>query len=273
MLRRVFAPVSSTELERITTTLVGGRVFADADEVREAHAATPWRIQTTRAGDIAVLDRWRDHLDMLAVEALWCAERGIPDAMRQLRQAALSLGYRDLLGPPAPLTQVYAYEAAGMHVRETASMWTSRVMPDVPIEVVSPAGVVFREGDLRDLSTVLAVDTRCFDDFWRYDPRHLRRLIALQRLVIAEGDGEAIGYTLSTTDHDVASLGRLGVVPEWRRRGVGRMLATEVMRWAGGESAARLNLCTQSDNAAARGLYRILGFREAPDRFAFLQFE
>jgi ribosomal protein S18 acetylase RimI-like enzyme len=272
MARHVFTPAASSDVERVAATLVGGRVFADAEEARATHSAAPWRIQMTAHGDIAVLDRWRDHLDVLAVEALWCAQRTIPGAMRQLHDVARSLGYRDLLSPPAPVSQVSSYEAAGMHVRETASSWALRCTSGGIPEAGMVDGVELREGTDSDLETVLAVDGRCFDVFWRYDTRHLCRLIRLQRLVLAEWAGEAIGYTLSTADRGEAGLGRLGVVPEWRRKGVGRMLASETERWACGQGAARLTLCTQSDNAPARALYRGLGFREAPDRFAFLQF-
>ena len=52
------------------------------------------------------------------------------------------------------------------------------------------------------------------------------------------------------------------VSPEARRRGVGKLLIEEVQSIASSEEAALIELVATSDNLAARGFYRSLGFVE-----------
>jgi ribosomal protein S18 acetylase RimI-like enzyme len=267
-----FEVAGPAEVARVAASLVAARVFADEDEVMATHAAETWRLRTSPDGDLAVLDRWRDHLDLLSLEALWCAERAIPARVGELHRVVRAMGFEDLLSPPVPIAQVYAYEAAGMHVRETASSWSLR-LPAVTLAAPHAVeGVTLRVGTRDDLDAVRMLDGHCFEPFWHYDMRHLERLLVRQRMVVAEGGNGLVGYTLATLDRGDAGLGRLAVAPSWRRRGVGRMLVAEVVRWAGESDALRLALCTQTHNAPARHLYRSLGFLERVDRFAFLQF-
>jgi ribosomal protein S18 acetylase RimI-like enzyme len=65
----------------------------------------------------------------------------------------------------------------------------------------------------------------------------------------------------SPVTRHVASLG-MTVAPDWRRKGVGSALMSEVIRWARSVGVEKLALSVYPDNEAARALYRSFGFEE-----------
>ncbi|MCA0972592.1 GNAT family N-acetyltransferase [Halobacillus litoralis] len=86
-----------------------------------------------------------------------------------------------------------------------------------------------------------------------------------QRLLVAEREGEVLGYILGTVDRDVN--GRLcGCVEEifvdefYRREGVGTTLCRELMEWMQGKEVEgiRLNLLAGYPRAAA--FFEAIGF-------------
>jgi len=271
MSARVFRPVAEPDLDRISRTLLATRVFPDAAALRATWEAAPWRLQVTESGDMAVLEPWRDHLSVLAVVALYCSERLIPAAMRQMHALARAKGFSDIVSPPAPIEQAHAYEGAGMRVFETVSTLACDLSAGLTESRPLP-GVRIRPAADDDLASLLAVDARCFEEFWRYDVRHLERFLSTQRLAVATGDTGPIGYTLSTVQLGDGLLGRVAVVPEWRRRGVGTLLVSDVLKRLRDDGVMRVTLCTQTDNAASRALYARTGFRDTGHRFAFLRF-
>jgi ribosomal-protein-alanine N-acetyltransferase len=270
--RHVFSSAGAADIRRLSRTLVAARIFADEAELAATWEASPWRIQVTPRGDAAVLARWRDHLDILAIDALWCREQAIGDAVRQVRVIAATRGFSDVLAPPMPLAHTGAYEAAGMRVCETATSFVRRGLRAAPVDVPALDGVALVQATPADVRAVLEVDFACFSEFWRYDPRHIERFLATQRLALATSGGTPIGYTLSTVTAGEGVLGRIAVVPEWRRRGLGRMLAADALAHLRECGADRVSLCTQVDNHAAKALYEAAGFEDTGQHFGFLRF-
>jgi ribosomal protein S18 acetylase RimI-like enzyme len=58
-----------------------------------------------------------------------------------------------------------------------------------------------------------------------------------------------------------AYIGRLGVAPNARGRGLGRALTEECIRRARADGARTIGLATRDVMAAARAMYESLGFR------------
>jgi ribosomal protein S18 acetylase RimI-like enzyme len=221
---------------------------------------------------VAVVDRWRDHLDVLAVEALWCAQRDVGEAMLELVGVAGDLGMHDVLTPLVPLEDAHTFEAAGMHICEHISNWLVRLPITAAGTQHRRPGIRIRAGSPEDLRAVHDLDRACFDEFWRYDRRHLERFLTFQRLGVAEGESGPIGYTLTTVGRGDAQLGRVCVAEEWRRQGVAGALVADAAEYARYAGASRLLLCTQTGNVPARTLYRGLGFRETPGHSVLLRF-
>ena len=82
-------------------------------------------------------------------------------------------------------------------------------------------------------------------------------------LLVAITDGGIAGFGgLAPQERGRAELCKLHVDSRWQRRGIGRLLATGLIRhaWKAGFSEIELHVTTTQ--TAAIALYRILGFRE-----------
>lgn len=266
-----FRPPTGREFVRLERTLVAAKVFTDADEMRVECAREPWRLQVSDRGDVAVLARWRDHLPVLAVEALWCPTARIPEAVTWFRRVGEEIGLTDVVSPPTPIEEAKPYETAGMRTHTVVTTYVlgrlagSRMPP-------APRELVIREADQRDLETLLALDASCFEPFWRYDPRHMARFFATGRLALAVLDGRPVGYTLCTIDGDDGLLGRLCVTEQDRRLGIGSALLFESARYVNREGGLRMTLSTQVDNRPSQALYRSASMRDTGHHYAFLRF-
>lgn len=267
-----FRAAGAADVARLRRTLVAAGAFADDAELDRAWGADPWRIQVTERGDAAVLARWRDHLDVLAVEALWCRERDIAGAIGELHALALGRGFGDLLGPPVPLEQSGSYEAAGMRVYETVTTFRRATRSEPALDAPAVDGVRLREAVAGDVEALLAIDASCFGEFWRYDRTSMDRFLRTQRVAVAVSAEGPIGYTLSTVNRGDGLLGRVGVASGWRGRGVGRLLVSDVLAALCERGVGQVALCTQTDNLAARALYRACGFADAGQPVAFMRF-
>lgn len=266
-----FRPPTDREFGRLERTLVAAKVFTGADEMRAVRERDPWRLQVNDRGDVAVLARWRDHLPVLAIEALWCPTARIPSAVAGFRRVGEEIGLTDVVSPPTPIEEAKPYEAAGMRAHTVVTTYVlGRLaglrMPSAPRELV------IREADHRDLETLLALDSECFEPFWRYDARHMSRFFATGRLALALLDGRPVGYTLCTIDGDDGLLGRLCVTEPNRRLGVGSALLFESARYINREGGLRMTLSTQVDNRPSQALYRSASMRDTGHRYAFLRF-
>jgi ribosomal-protein-alanine N-acetyltransferase len=75
--------------------------------------------------------------------------------------------------------------------------------------------------------------------------------------------GFAIGAVQRSAKEREAELESVVVEPEWRRRGVGRLLCTAVLDWAAGQGAEIVRLEVRAHSAGPQALYRQLGFTVA----------
>jgi ribosomal protein S18 acetylase RimI-like enzyme len=78
--------------------------------------------------------------------------------------------------------------------------------------------------------------------------------------------GFLVAYELGRLERGevMTYLHRLDVLPEWRRRGVGRALAEELTALARGRGSYKMFVITSRDNDAATALYEATGGRMIP---------
>ena len=114
-----------------------------------------------------------------------------------------------------------------------------------------------RESDLAD---VLHIERRSFSIPWQEATfRGLMRRHSAS-LLVAEQAGVLVGYAVMWYAADEAELGDLSVLPEARRRGLGRWILQGAMREAGRRGAKQVFLEVRESNADARRLYEKAGF-------------
>jgi ribosomal-protein-alanine N-acetyltransferase len=262
--RSLTHPATRDDVLRLWPVVVGAHLFRDREELVAFADAAPWRVRITPAGEAAVLERWREHLDMLSIQGIWCSTDRVAPIVEDLQQVARLQGFARLLGPLVTDDSVWPYEAAGLSIRQRIVIY--RMQPPKAQPHPAPVGVVLRPGTAKDLPAVAAVDAESFDEFWRYDDEILHRSVEREHVVVAEAEGKVIGYTLSTLHGVEATVGRLAVVPSRRHAGVGSALLADAAATAARHGAAGITLCTQEENDDSRRLYRRAGFREAPGR-------
>jgi ribosomal-protein-alanine N-acetyltransferase len=86
------------------------------------------------------------------------------------------------------------------------------------------------------------------------------------RYLVAEVDGEVVGYAVASFAGDIAELQRIGVTPAARRTGIASALLDEVVAEAPGTGANRLLLEVREDNGGALAFYAARGFIEIDRR-------
>jgi ribosomal-protein-alanine N-acetyltransferase len=257
-------PADRDDLRRIWPAVNASHVFDDRAELASWWETAPWRVRVTRAGEAAVLGRWRAHLDLLAVKGLWCSTERIPVLLDDLCAVTRAQGFARLLGPLVPDDAVAPYIATGFSERQRIVVY--RMQPPLSVVRPAPVGVSVRIGLPTDQAAVVALDAACFDEFWRYDQELLHHYIASERLGVAEAAGHLVGYTLSTVHGAEGTIGRLAVTDEWRGRGIGTALLADAVAYLARKGALAVTLCTQEENDGSRRLYRKAGFRESPGR-------
>jgi ribosomal protein S18 acetylase RimI-like enzyme len=259
-----------TDVSRLWPALAASRIFSTPDDLAQFRADGPWRVLVDDDGRAAVLERWREHLDILAIKGVWCSERDLPQVIGDIRVVAREQGFGRIMSPLIAEGAVRPYALAGMETTETIVALRAdarRIAEDPP---PMPPGFDMCLGDPSEVRSLDVVDEQCFPPFWRYGQDSLRKMFDDGRLATASMSGQVIGYTWCTMDRGIGTLGRLAVLPEHRRHGVGGALLGDALRYMARNGAEVLSLCTQEDNAASRALYQRAGLRELPERLVFL---
>ncbi|MFH1746997.1 MAG: GNAT family N-acetyltransferase [Planctomycetota bacterium] len=104
----------------------------------------------------------------------------------------------------------------------------------------------------------------CFQDF-QHELEDLAGVYAPPnaRVLLAAVEQQWIGcVAMKRFDHKICEMKRLFVRPPFRRRGLGRRLALEIIAIAHAAGYERMRLDTLASMSTARALYESLGFRE-----------
>lgn len=121
-----------------------------------------------------------------------------------------------------------------------------------------------RRAGADDHPAVLAVDARAFPSFWRIDEASLDEALHAtpnSRFRVGTGPDGITGYAVTGRAGRRGFLQRLAVDPDSQRRGLGRALCVDALRWLRRWRADEAVVNTQMGNEAALALYESLGFR------------
>lgn len=117
---------------------------------------------------------------------------------------------------------------------------------------------------LSDLNELWQLDLRCFVDGEHYERETFRFLLsnpdAIPRQVRSEYD-EMGAFAIGVIEQDgVGHITTIGVAPEYRRRGLARLMLHEIERSFAARSVTTVRLEVRVNNAAAQRLYEQLGY-------------
>jgi ribosomal-protein-alanine N-acetyltransferase len=136
-----------------------------------------------------------------------------------------------------------------------------------PQEAGKPCGFFASDGRLSfrpitsaDLDEIMAIERTSFPYPW--SPRFfLQELqVPCARSMLAEIQGEIVGYVLFWVLPDEVDIHNIAVRTEYRRRGIGRLLLHQVLAAAQSRGSTRVTLEVRKSNTAAQRLYQSTGF-------------
>lgn len=265
-----FGQAGSSDLDVLWPAVSAAHLFIDRAAFQDFYARDPWRVRLTPDGTAAILEPWRDNLDILAVRGLWVSSRRFVESVRALGEVAARQGFGRLLSPLVAHEARGPYERAGLRSLEPLVSFraTADALAGIPDRI--PAGVRLRPGVVDDLGAIVRIDAACFDPFWAYGETRLAGMLGTDLASVAELDGRVIGYTLATVERGSGTLGRIAVAPEHRGLGAGYALLADSARTMAEAGAHSVSLCTQQANATAQALYIRAGMRRIPGRLVFL---
>ena len=107
-----------------------------------------------------------------------------------------------------------------------------------------------------DLAAIAALEAACFS-FPRSEDYIAH---SLDEFLVAEEDGEFLGYTDAVALLDEGYMGNIAVAPQRRGQGVGAALLSALLRWGREKDLAFLTLEVREQNIPARTLYDSRGF-------------
>src|SRR5262249_5501013 len=154
------------------------------------------------------------------------------------------------------------FVAAGFSVRERLHLLAHDLHQLPPI-----AGAT-RRARRHDHGPVLDLDATAFDAEWRLDDGGLAEVLRATPVtrfrVPPELASTISGYAVTGRSGRTGYLQRIAVHADARRRGHGRALVADALRWLSRRSVDRALVNTQLDNDAALALYVSSGFRRLP---------
>jgi len=120
--------------------------------------------------------------------------------------------------------------------------------------------VLFRPMTKDDLDEVMAIECSAYRYPWSSGFFLQELQVACARSILAELDGKICGYVLFWLLPGSIDVHNLAIAPEFRRRGIARMLMGQVVATASTQSATRVTLEVRQSNEPAKRLYASLGF-------------
>ena len=148
---------------------------------------------------------------------------------------------------------------------------------------IPPDGIEFRdqllsEANDRDLSAFVEVHNESFKDHFGYVLRTERQFESLRdctedvfRITYATKDGAVIGFSMIEDSvvfnreqgEKTGWILAVGVLPNHRRKGLGRALVGDCLKWFNDHGLETIRLAVDAENAKALALYASLGFETA----------
>jgi ribosomal protein S18 acetylase RimI-like enzyme len=137
----------------------------------------------------------------------------------------------------------------------------------------STSPVSLRTMSFDDIQTVEHLDNLAFNRLWCNSSTSLE--LALRQAavaVVAEIEGQIVGYQISTANHMGGHLARLAIHPDFQGEGIGYSLVRDLLKQFEMRGAKRVTVNTQKDNIASLALYKKANFHTTGEKFPVYQY-
>jgi ribosomal-protein-alanine N-acetyltransferase len=122
---------------------------------------------------------------------------------------------------------------------------------------------MIRRFELKDIPQVLRIERTSFKNpydistflyFWEAEP---------EGFLVAEMRGRVVGYVMASSRNGEGEILSISVMPEFRRKGIGRRLMERAIEYLRGKGVDRIGLEVREGNEEAIKFYEKLGFKRA----------
>ena len=158
-------------------------------------------------------------------------------------------------------------DATKLEVLAQGETFTEPIYVRRPDAYPAPVGVKFRPMTAMDLVSVYAIEKLAYkEDPWSM-AQFKEELAGKNRwYLVAEFEGQAIGYVGALTNGDAVDILTLTVSPDHRRKGIGRELLRRLIDWSRNKKVAAIMLEMRVGNTEAYPLYLANGFVPLQER-------
>ena len=130
---------------------------------------------------------------------------------------------------------------------------------------------ILRRAEETDLPALLAVEQTSFFSPWKEAAFLSEFANPYSRLWVVEEGENVIGYVCTWFIHDEGQIANMAVLPEHRRRGLGKILVHHVLQEARKQGVLSLSLEVRRSNHAALELYKSFGFQKFTVRVRYYE--
>lgn len=111
-------------------------------------------------------------------------------------------------------------------------------------------------------AAIAALEEICFSTPWSENAILHEVTNPISYWLVAVENGQVLGYVGSQYGYGEADMMNLAVVPDFRNRGIGQQLVTELISHLADLHVKSLTLEVRQSNAAAISLYEKMGFQQ-----------
>lgn len=132
--------------------------------------------------------------------------------------------------------------------------------------------LIIRQADAKDIDAIADLEKICFTVPWRRDS--IRQELTENKVafyVIAELDGQVIGYAGMWLIADEGHITNVAVLPEHRGKNIASAIIAVMIEFTEVQGIKRFTLEVRSSNEAAKALYRKFDFKEEGLRKGYYQ--
>lgn len=130
---------------------------------------------------------------------------------------------------------------------------------------------MIRRMEIDDILAVVTIENACFSDPWTGKILEESLKTPWNYFWIALDQGKAVGYGALCLIAGEGEIQRIAVLPEARKRGIGKKLLETMVDFAKKAGTSAITLEVRAGNEAAVNLYKSLGFSEEAVRKGYYQ--